>query len=73
MQYTILIEKTPNNFSAYAPDLPGCVATAGTYEEVLSEMRQAMAFHIDGMAEDGEPIPPPQTRSATIDLTLPPD
>ena len=60
MKYTVVIEKSPNNYAAYVPDLPGCVATASTREEVLQEIREAIAFHIEGMRADGEPVPEPQ-------------
>jgi predicted RNase H-like HicB family nuclease len=58
MRYAIVIEQAEGNFSAYAPDLPGCVATGATLAEVEAEMREAIAFHIDGLREDGLPIPP---------------
>jgi predicted RNase H-like HicB family nuclease len=59
-RYLILIEGgPPSNYSAWSPDLPGCVATGGTLEEVEREMRAAIAFHLEGLAEDGEPIPEP--------------
>ena len=67
MKYTVVIEKTPNNYAAYVPDLPGCVATAGTREELLDEIREAIEFHIEGMREDGEPLPEPQTTAAVVD------
>ena len=58
MRYAIVIEKAEGNFSAYVPDLPGCVATGATVEEVESQIREAIEFHLDGMREDGKPIPP---------------
>lgn len=58
MRYAIVIEKTENNYSAYVPDLPGCVATGGTVEETETNIREAIRFHLDGLAEDGFPIPP---------------
>jgi predicted RNase H-like HicB family nuclease len=59
-RYLILIEGgPPSNYSAWSPDVPGCVATGGTLEEVEREMRAALAFHLEGLAEDGEPIPAP--------------
>ena len=61
MKYTVVIERTANNYAAYVQDLPGCVATASTRDEVLKEVREAIEFHIEGMREDGEPIPEPQT------------
>jgi predicted RNase H-like HicB family nuclease len=57
MKYAIVIEKAENNYSAYVPDLPGCIATGATVEEVKSEIREAIEFHLEGMREDGEPIP----------------
>ena len=57
MRYAIVIEKAQGNYSAYAPDLPGCVATGATIGEVESEMREAIAFHIDGLREDGLVVP----------------
>lgn len=59
MRYGIVIEKTENNFSAYVPDLPGCVATGSTPEEVESNIRDAIRFHLDGFRQDGLPIPEP--------------
>ncbi|MGA7748895.1 MAG: type II toxin-antitoxin system HicB family antitoxin [Gallionella sp.] len=57
MRYAIVVEKAGNNFSAYAPDLPGCVATGSTVKEAEKEMQAAIQFHIDGLREDGLPIP----------------
>jgi predicted RNase H-like HicB family nuclease len=59
MRYAIVIEKAEENFSAYVPDLPGCVATGPTVEAVEKEIREAIRFHIDGLKEDGLPIPRP--------------
>ncbi|MFZ5654634.1 MAG: type II toxin-antitoxin system HicB family antitoxin [Pseudomonadota bacterium] len=61
MRYAIVIEKAAHNYSAYVPDLPGCVATGATVEEVERQIREAIEFHLDGMREDGEPIPPPSS------------
>ncbi len=58
MRYAIVVEKTENNYSAYVPDLPGCVATGLTIEETEREIREAIEFHIEGLIEDGLPIPP---------------
>ena len=70
MKYTVVIEKTPNNYAAFVPDLPGCVATANSREELLEEIREAIEFHIEGMREDGEPVPEPQTTAAVVDATV---
>ena len=58
MRYAIVIERAEGNFSAFVPDLPGCVATGATIEEVESEIREAIAFHVEGLREDGLPVPP---------------
>jgi predicted RNase H-like HicB family nuclease len=68
MRYAIVIEKAEGNFSAYVPDLPGCVATGATIEEVESQIREAIEFHIDGLREDGTPIPPPSSRVDYVDI-----
>lgn len=57
MRYAIVIEKAEANYSAYVPDLPGCVATGGSVEEAEREIREAIRFHIDGLKEDGLPVP----------------
>ncbi len=64
MKYFVIYEKTGTGFSAYVPDLPGCVATAATLEETKAKMREAVEFHLDGMREDGTPIPNPSTVAA---------
>jgi predicted RNase H-like HicB family nuclease len=61
MRFGIVIEKASGNYAAYASDLPGCVATGKTVDETLSNMREAIAFHLDGMREDGLPVPPPSS------------
>ena len=61
MKYLIVIEPTSTGFSAYSPDLPGCVSTGGTQEEAEKNIREAIGFHIEGMREDGDPIPEPGT------------
>ena len=68
MKYTVVIEKTPNNYAAYVPDLPGCVATAGTREDLLEEIRGAIEFHIEGIREDGEPVPEPQATADVVEV-----
>ena len=68
MQYTIVIEKSPRNFSAYVPDLPGCVATGATREAVVREIRQAIEFHMDSLREHGEPVPEPQCTAAIVEV-----
>jgi predicted RNase H-like HicB family nuclease len=57
MRYAIVIEKAEGNYSAYVPDLPGCVATAATVKRAMREIREAIRFHIDGLKQDGLPVP----------------
>lgn len=66
-KYLIVIEKTPNNLSAFSPDLPGCVATGATQMEVEERMRDAIRMHLDGMREDGLPIPEPSSIAEYIE------
>lgn len=68
MKYAVVIEKAQNNYSAYVPDLPGCIATGATVEEVEREIREAIEFHLEGMREDGEPIPPPTSHVEYVDV-----
>lgn len=63
-----MIEKAELNFSAYVPDLPGCVATGTTIKEAENEIREAIKFHIDGMKEDGLPIPTPSSAVEYIEV-----
>ncbi len=59
MRYAVVIEKAQGNYSAYVPDLPGCIATGATVVEAEAEIRAAIAFHVEGLREDGLPVPPP--------------
>ena len=68
MRYAIVIEKAEGNHSAYVPDLPGCVATGATVEEVEVQIREAIELHLEGMREDGTPIPPPVSRVEYVDV-----
>jgi predicted RNase H-like HicB family nuclease len=61
MRYAVVIEQAESNFSAYVPDLPGCITTGRTIEEVEANIREAIAFHLDGLREDGLTIPIPST------------
>jgi predicted RNase H-like HicB family nuclease len=58
MRYAVVIERAASNYSAYVPDLPGCVATGASVAEVEAEIRDAIVFHLDGLREDGLPVPP---------------
>jgi predicted RNase H-like HicB family nuclease len=66
-KYLIVIEKTPNHLSAFSPDLPGCVVTGETQAEVEERMRDAIRMHLDGMREDGLPIPEPSSIAESIE------
>jgi predicted RNase H-like HicB family nuclease len=68
MRYAVVIGKAESNYSAYVPDLPGCVATGATVEKVEQEIRGAIAFHLDGMREDGLPIPAATSKVDYIEL-----
>lgn len=57
MRYAVVIEKAAGNYSAYVPDLPGCIATGATVEDVEREIRAAIRFHLDGLREDGVTVP----------------
>ena len=59
MRYGVVIEKADGNYSGYVPDLPGCVATGATVEQVEHELRDAIRFHVEGLKEDGLPVPAP--------------
>ena len=67
-KYLIVIEETGTGYSGHSPDLDGCVATGRTREEVEREMQGAIAFHLEGMAQNGEPIPEPHTYSAYVEV-----
>lgn len=68
MKYTIVIEKAPNNYAAYAPDLPGCIATGATRDEVVEQMREAIEFHLEELRRHGDPVPPPVSTADQVDV-----
>jgi predicted RNase H-like HicB family nuclease len=68
MKYLIVLEKTTTGYSAYSPDLPGCVSTGETPENTVQNMQEAIEFHIEGLKLEGIPIPKPQTQSAYIEV-----
>ncbi len=69
MRYLIVIEKTDTGYSAYSPDLDGCVATGMTRGQVENAMKEAIAFHLDGMRQDGVPVPAPHATSSYVDVS----
>jgi predicted RNase H-like HicB family nuclease len=70
MKYLVVIEETETGFSAYSPDLPGCIATGETKEEVERNMQAGILFHLEGIREDGEQIPVPKSYSRTFDVAV---
>ena len=69
-RYLVVIEKTETGYSAYSPDLEGCVATGKSRKEIESQMREAIQFHLEGMKEEGYPIPEPHTESSYIEIAV---
>ncbi|HYD51231.1 MAG TPA: type II toxin-antitoxin system HicB family antitoxin [Gemmatimonadaceae bacterium] len=67
-KYLIVIEETESGYSAYSPDFPGCVSTGRSREDVERSMRDAIELHLDGLREDGQPIPKPSTSAAYVDV-----
>ena len=70
MKYLVIIEKAENNYSAYVPDLPGCVSTGDTAEETLKNIREAIEGHLEVMHEYGDPIPDPTTAAAEVEVQV---
>lgn len=69
MLWAIVIEKGENNFSAYVPDLPGCVAVGDTVDETEREIQRAIEFHLEGLRADGLPVPEPSSRVEYVEVT----
>lgn len=69
MSYLVVVEKAEGNYSAYVPDLPGCVATGKTRAEVRKLISSAIAMHLEGLRADGLPVPRPQARAEVVDVT----
>ena len=67
-KYLIIIEKTGTGYSAYSPDLPGCVATGGTREETENEMKDAIEFHIEGLRLNGYEVPKPSSLASYCEV-----
>ena len=68
MRYAVVIEKGDSNVSAFVPDLPGCVAAGDSWEEVEAEIREAIGFHLEGMRQDGLPVPQPSSRVEYVEV-----
>ena len=69
-KFAVVIEEGPNNYSAYVPDLPGCVSTGRTLAEIERNIREAIEYHIEGMIEDGDPVPEPTSRVMEVELPV---
>ena len=68
MKYLVIVERGPTSFSAYVPDLPGCVTVGSTREDVTRLIQEAIEFHIEGMREDGLPIPAPSSSADLVEI-----
>ena len=68
MKYLVVLEEGPTSFGAYVPDLPGCVAAGDTREEALALIREAIEFHLEGLKNSGQPVPPPTSSGEVIDV-----
>lgn len=68
MRYLVVVEKGPTSFGAYVPDLPGCVAVGDTREEVLASIHEAIEFHLEGLKEEGQSIPPPSSSGELVEV-----
>ena len=70
MRYAIVVERAANNYSAYVPDLPGCIATGVTMEETEQLIREAIELHLSGLREDGLPIPQPSSQVDYVEVAI---
>jgi predicted RNase H-like HicB family nuclease len=68
MRYLVVVEKGPTSFGAYVPDLPGCIAVGESRVEVLQSIHEAIELHLEGLKENGEPIPPTTSSSELVDV-----
>jgi predicted RNase H-like HicB family nuclease len=70
MRYTVIIEQGPTSFGASVPDLPGCIAAAETRAEVMTLIKEAIAFHVEALREEGMPVPAPQSTAESVEVAL---
>ena len=68
MKYLVVIERGESSYGAYVPDLPGCIAAAESEAEVRRLIKESIEFHIEGLRQDGQPVPPPSSASALIEV-----
>jgi predicted RNase H-like HicB family nuclease len=71
-KYVVVVERGPNNYSAYVPDLPGCVTTGKTIEEIKTNIREAIELHLEGLMEEGGPVPEPSSIAIEVELPVQP-
>jgi predicted RNase H-like HicB family nuclease len=71
-KYAVIVERGPNNYSAYVPDLPGCVTTGKTIEEIKTNIREAIELHLERLMEDGAPVPEPVSVAIEVELPVQP-
>lgn len=71
MRFLVIVEEGPQSFSAYVPDLPGCIAAGETREQTLASMREAIAFHLEGLKEDGQAVPEQISSVETVEVEMP--
>ncbi len=69
-KYTVIVEKAEDNYSAYCPDLPGCIATGNSVDDAIGRLRGAIEFHLEGMKKEGLSIPKPTTTASSIEITV---
>jgi predicted RNase H-like HicB family nuclease len=70
MRYLVIIEESPRSYGAHVPDLPGCIAVGETREEVLTLIREAIELHLEGLKEDGQPIPRPSSTGEVVEVEV---
>lgn len=70
MRYMVVLEQGPSSYGAYVPDLPGCVAAGESEEEVLQLIQEAIQFHLEGLREEGAPVPAPHSFSRVVEVSV---
>lgn len=68
MKYVVVLERAEDNWAAFSPDVPGCVATGSTQEETMERYKEALRMHLDGLREDGLPLPEPKAQTQTVEV-----
>lgn len=70
MRYTVIVEQGPTSYGAYVPDLPGCIAAAETHDEVVTLICEAIEFHLEGLREEGTPLPEPHSSVELVEVAV---